>query len=96
MDMLPYLSPSCQLLPLDLPDHPGRIPRHYRILSDIPGNDRPCTHHCILADPHPWQDDGAASYPYVVLDHDRLGYLPALDPFFRLKMMGGGIDLNDN
>jgi len=30
----------------------------------------------------------------IVLDYYRFGYFPALDPGFRLKGMGGGIDLD--
>ena len=44
---------------------------------------------------HPWQEDGAAPYPHIILDHYRFGYFPALDTGFRLKVVGGGIDLDD-
>ena len=79
---------------LDLSDHPGRIPRHDRIRWNTPGDDCPCAHHCVPAYLHPWQEDGTAPYPHIVLNHYRFGYFPALDPGFRLKSMGGGIDLD--
>jgi hypothetical protein len=82
------------LLLLDLSSHPGRIPRHDRIRWNTPGDDCPSDHHGIPAYPHPWQQDGAAPYPHIVLDCDRFGYFPALDPGFRLQVMGGGIDLH--
>jgi hypothetical protein len=44
---------------------------------------------------HPWQEDGTAPYPHIVLDRSRFGYFPALDPGFHLKGMGGGVDLDD-
>jgi hypothetical protein len=38
--------------------------------------------------------DGSAPYPHIVLDHNRLGDFPALNPAFHLKVMSGGIDLD--
>ena len=79
---------------LDLSNHPGRIPHHDHIRWNVPGNDCPCAHHCIPAYPHPWQEDRTAPDPHIVFDHDRFGHFPALDTDFRLKVMGGGIDLD--
>ena len=83
-----------RLLLLDLSDNPGRIPRHDGIRRNTPGDDCPCAHHGIPAYGHAWQEDGAAPYPHIVLDHYRFGHFPALDPGFCLKGMGGGIDLD--
>jgi hypothetical protein len=79
---------------LNLSNHPGRIPRHNRIRWNISGDDCSCTHHAIATYPHPWQENRTTPYPNIVLDHYRLGFFPALDPSFRLKEVGGGIDLN--
>jgi hypothetical protein len=69
--------------------------RHDSILWNTTRDDCPCAHHGIPAYPHPWQKDGTAPYPHIVLDHYRFGYFQALDTGFRLKEMGGGIDLDD-
>ena len=87
--------PCRRALALNLSKHPGQIPGQYHICRHTPGDDCPRAYYGIPAYPHSWQEDGTAPEPNVVLDDDPFGYLPALDPSFRLKEMGGGIDLDD-
>ena len=88
------LKPFSQLLLPDLSNHHGRISYHNCIRWNITGDNCPSTHHGILAYLYPGKRIAPPPYPHIVLDHDRFGYFLALDSGLRLKIMGGGIDLN--